>query len=164
MKPNLLHTYTGKYIDVFNPNPDDICIDDIAHSLAYQCRFAGHIHTHFSVAQHSVLVADFVSEEHKLQAILHDASEAYLVDIPRPIKALLPQYLEVEDRLMRVIADKFGFEYPLCDEVKEADDHSLQWEWTDLVLTDIGKQFCLSAEESEIIFLDMYEKFRIFAK
>lgn len=69
-----------------------------------------------------------------LATLLHDASEAYLLDIPRPIKHMLPQYLEAEDKLMRIIAKKYGFEYPLPEEVKQLDKQFLEIEWEWLML------------------------------
>lgn len=131
-----IRTYSGFYIDPLNPNPDAIQIRDIAHALTNQCRFAGHTHRRFSVAQHSIMVADAVPEEHKLAALLHDASEAYLLDIPTPVKAALSGYMEAEDRLMKVIADKFGFKWPLHISIKEADKKALEWEWHNCVVND----------------------------
>jgi len=123
-------------MNIFEPTLDMICIDDIAHSLSHQCRFGGHLPTFFSVAQHSVMTSKRVPQEHKLAALLHDASEAYLMDIPRPIKAHLTNYKELEDRLMELIALKFGFEYPLHPIVKKADEFMLRWEWHSLMLRD----------------------------
>lgn len=129
-----IRTYTGIYMNVFEPTPEMISIEDIAHSLSMQCRFGGHLPFFYSVAQHSLVVSKYVSKENKLAALLHDASEAYLMDIPRPIKMRLPDYKDIEDNLMKKIAEKFGFEYPLCDEIKKADDAVLQLEWDILMI------------------------------
>jgi hypothetical protein len=104
-----IRTFSGRYIDIFDPNPDDILIEDIAHALSHQCRFGGHIPKFYSVAQHSVFCANnpFISK--KLEALMHDASEAYLLDIPSPIKPRLTNYHEIENNLMMVIAEKFAF-------------------------------------------------------
>lgn len=131
-----IRTHRGFYINPFNPDPGAICIEDIAHALTNQCRFAGHTHRRFSVAQHSIMVADSVPTEHKLAALLHDASEAYLLDIPTPVKSQLPGYAEAEDRLMSLIAAKFGFNWPLHQAVKEADRNALEWEWHNAVVND----------------------------
>ena len=126
---NHIRTFTGLYIDVFDPTPDMICIEDIAHGLSNVCRFAGQIPEFYSVAHHSVLVHNRVQKEFRLQALLHDASEAYLGDMPSPIKRKLPAYKNVEKKLMKVIADKFGFDHKLHYSVKEADKNVLEMEW-----------------------------------
>lgn len=137
--PDCIRTYTGLYMNVFDPTPEMICIEDIAHSLAFQCRFGGHLPEFYSVAQHSVYVCDIVEanpgeDSVRLQALLHDASEAYLLDIPSPIKHKLDDYRKIEQRLMVAIADKFGFPYPLHQSVKDADKDLLRIEWDVLML------------------------------
>lgn len=122
-----IHTYKGHQFYAFDPREDDIDIDDIAHALALTCRYSGHCNKFFSVAQHSVLVSFLVPEEQALAALLHDAPEAYLTDIPRPIKHMLNEYgvpfSDVEDRIYKVIAKKYGCQYPLPNEVHEIDHH-----------------------------------------
>lgn len=118
MKKGWIQTFTGKKFYPLDPDPEQICIEDIAHSLSLQCRFSGHTKRFYSVAEHSVEVARnwFVDPDHreprtgKLMALLHDASEAYLSDIPRPLK-LLPEfafYREAEEHLQWMIWRKFG--------------------------------------------------------
>lgn len=84
-------TFSGRRFYPAAPHVDAGCLDDIAHSLAHQCRFAGHCFTSYSVAQHSVLVSQLCSPENQLVGLLHDATEAYLQDIIRPLKKLLGQ-------------------------------------------------------------------------
>lgn len=133
--PNCIRTVTGIYINVFEPTEDMVCIEDIAHSLCQQPRFGGHLPYFYSVAEHSLNCAYVIDDEGlKLDALLHDASEAYLMDIPKPIKGGLANYKEIEDRLMGVIASKFGFEYPLRKEVKAVDEEMLNFEWNYLML------------------------------
>src|SRR6478752_7418281 len=105
----VIRTFTGKWMDVFSPTPEMICIEDIAHALSLMCRFGGHTPTLYSVGQHSIHVSKLVGNKHKLAALLHDASEAYFMDIPRPIKKKVLEYGPIEDKLMKVIAEKFGF-------------------------------------------------------
>lgn len=152
--PGCIRTFTGRYVDPFDPKPDDIVIEDIAHALSNLCRFGGHTKRFYSVAEHSVLCAMLVPGEHKLAALLHDASEAYLVDIPTPIKNRLPGYVKAEDRLMKVIADKFGFQYPFSAEVKEADRGALALEWKHRVFR-VGLDGA-TPEEAEDVFLKNY--------
>jgi hypothetical protein len=116
-------TYTGHKVDPLNPNPDDIVIEDIAHALANICRFNGHVKHFYSVGQHALLCAASFLEEigasnfdelgsfdnaKVLALLLHDASEAYLCDVPKPIKPHMPGYAELEDRLQHTINVKYG--------------------------------------------------------
>ena len=121
-----LKTYSGVEIDLLNPKEEDILIEDIAHALANTCRFNGHVKRFYSVAEHSVLCANLIeNKRYQLDALLHDASEAYLGDITRPLKALLPNYMAIEERFQRVIAKKFGLSFPMPKEVKEIDNRML---------------------------------------
>lgn len=118
-------TASGRLVDPFDPDPCQFHITDIAHALARMPRFGGHLQRAWTVAQHSLAVCDLVPEEHKLGALLHDSSEAYLMDIPKPIKKRLPEYERVETVLMHALAKRFGFAFPLHKEVKEADQYML---------------------------------------
>ncbi len=131
---NCIRTFSGEYVDVLNPNPDFINITDISRSLSKQCRFGGHTQLFYSVAQHCLECSYLVKPEHQLAALLHDASEAYLMDIPSPIKHRLTNYKKIEDNLMRTIALKFGFTYPLSDQVKNIDKEMLEQEWSNIVI------------------------------
>ncbi|HEY9559765.1 MAG TPA: hypothetical protein VIR29_03130 [Anseongella sp.] len=132
--PDLFQTYTGKLIDFRNVHPEDIDIRDIAHGLAHITRFGGQAQNHITVAEHSLTVASLVPDEHKFTALMHDAAEAYLGDIPKPLKNLLPDYSRIEKYLMNIIAAKFGFEYPVHPIIKEADMEAIRREWQENVL------------------------------
>lgn len=134
-QPNSIRTFTGKYLDFTNIREDDICIEDIAHALSLMPRWAGHTKGLLSVGFHSICCSNIVSDEHQLAALLHDSSEAYACDIPKPLKDLMPQYKEIENKLMQIIANKFGFQYPLHEAVKEADNLLLEHEWNSYVLS-----------------------------
>jgi hypothetical protein len=129
-------TYTGRIFNPLDPSPDDIAIEDIAHALGNICRFTGHVREFYSVAQHSYLASQIVPAEHALTALLHDASEAYLSDVSRPIKTQ-PEfgntYKRYEERLERAIADRFGLQWPWPSEVKRADEALLRTEQRDLM-------------------------------
>lgn len=129
-----IRTVSGIYMNVFEPTPEMVCIEDIAHALSKQCRFGGHLPRFYSVAQHSVACMNNAEPAERLAALLHDASEAYLLDIPSPIKKRLANYNEIEEGLMRVIAEKFGFGWPLAAAVKDLDRKELEWEWHALML------------------------------
>lgn len=126
-------TYTGRHFDLADPQPDQIHTNDIAHALANECRFAGHTRYFYSVAQHSVLASQIVGPEHALEALLHDASEAYLKDIPRPLKQLLPDYRAIEQRVERAIRARFGLPEEQSAEVTQADRIMLATERRDLM-------------------------------
>lgn len=87
-------TQSATQVDILKPQAKQIRIDDICHGLAFVCRFNGQTRHHYSVAQHSLIVADIVPQEHKLAGLLHDATEAYLADIARPIKLLMVEAAE----------------------------------------------------------------------
>lgn len=131
---DVIRTHSLQWVDVFNPDPETLVIEDIAHALSNQPRFTGHTDSFYSVAQHSIMTAMLVPDEHKLTALMHDASEAYLMDIASPIKAKLANYKDIENGLMAAIAKKFGFTYPLPKEVKDADLKMLHSEWEDLMI------------------------------
>lgn len=102
-----ISTYSGKRFYPTNLEKSDIDINDIAHSLSNMCRFGGHSTRFYSVAEHSVLVSRSLPEKYALWGLLHDATEAYLVDIPSPVKQLFPEYKGLENELMKHIAKQF---------------------------------------------------------
>lgn len=114
-------TFTGKRFDTFDPKPHQFCIEDIAMSLSRICRFNGHSLFHYSVAQHCVLMARAVSPANAFAALMHDVSESYLPDMPGPVKRHFPNFVLAENLIMERAAAKFGFEWPLPDEVIAAD-------------------------------------------
>lgn len=134
-----IQTYSGKAFWPLEPDVEDICIEDIAHALSLQCRYAGHTKWHYSVAQHSILISQSVSPENALYGLLHDASEAYLVDIPRPIKhsPLLQSYREAERNLQTCICRKFGLPDQEPEEVRLMDRRILHNERSALLQTSV---------------------------
>lgn len=117
-----MQTASGLMFFHQDPRPEDICIEDIAAALSKICRYAGHCKQFYSVAQHSVLVSHFVEPEHALWGLLHDAAEAYVVDVPTPLKRLLPDYEKMEDNVLEVICRKFGLQPGMPAEVKRVDN------------------------------------------
>lgn len=130
-----IQTYTGKKFFPLNPRLSDICIEDIAHALSNICRFTGHCRDFHSVAFHSVLVSYVVSKQNSLYGLLHDASEAYLMDLATPLKrsGAFENYKIFEKNLQNLILDKFGIKGDEPAEVKEADTKMLATEARDLL-------------------------------
>ena len=131
-----MQTYTGRQFWPIDPRAEEICIADIAHSLANQCRFAGHCLSFYSVAQHSVIVSLTCDPGDALWGLLHDAAEAYLVDLPRPIKRhseLGACYRPLEEALMAVICKCFSLPLVEPASVKKADNVVLVTEMRDLM-------------------------------
>jgi hypothetical protein len=120
-----IQTASGKAFYPLRPRPDDICLTDIAHALGNLCRYGGQCRAFYSVAEHSVLLSYAVPPELAQWALMHDASEAYLIDIPKPLKPFLPQYLDAERRLMELIAARYGLEWPEPETLHEYDTRIL---------------------------------------
>jgi len=136
-KGDWIQTISGIAFYPLEPRPEEIQIYDIAHALSHQCRFAGHCRQFYSVAEHSVRVSRTVSPEFSLWGLLHDAAEAYLVDLPRPIKKWCEMgrlYQEIEDNLMLAICARFGLDPEMPAAVKEADTVLLVTEKRDLMV------------------------------
>lgn len=135
--PKFILTVSKAKLDPFDPDPDQINMSDIAHSLSNICRFGGHCSEFYSVAQHCVLVSEYLFERTKdivvsCAGLIHDASEAYMIDMPNPIKVRLPDYVKTEENLLSVIYKKF--QIPPCKAfVKNADMVLLATEARDLM-------------------------------
>lgn len=136
MKENYIQTYTGKKFDYLTASAADIEIEDIANALSNICRFCGHLPEFYSVAQHSVLCSQIVPVEFAFEALMHDAPEAYVQDIPAPLKALLPDYRRIETVVDGLIRDKFGLPRDHSPVVKYADLTMLATERRDLEIDD----------------------------
>ena len=138
-----IETFSGESFHFMIPSPDEVHISDIAQSLSKVCRFSGHCTRFYSVAEHSGIIADWLYEQTgdkalALQALLHDASETYLVDVPRPIKPFLTNYYEIEGRVMVAIFQRFGLPEKLDNRIKEADARILVDERRD-VMSESGR-------------------------
>lgn len=149
-----MQTFTGRRFWPFDPHPGDIDIRDVAHALALLCRFGGHCREFYSVAQHCVHVSECCPHEDALWGLLHDASEAYLVDVPRPIKraAGMETYVDAESRIQWAVCKRFGL--PLNDvgwpeapsSVHIADEALLATEARDLMGNAALETWCLRQE------------------
>ena len=168
--PHWIQTYSGRRFWVLAPHADDVDIRDIAHHLSLICRFTGACKYHYSVAQHSLLVSELVPDDCQLWALLHDAAEAYLSDVARPVKYQLGINL-IEGPILRAVAEKFGLDWPMPDEVHYADQIALaterrdlmklcSWEWsqTKRVIPDLARIVRMGMTEAEGLFLKRYRE------
>ena len=135
-----IETFSGGKFHFLTPQPEEIDIQDIAHALSLTCRFAGHTRVFYSVAEHSIRVAEIVPNKYKLLALLHDASEAYLPDLPRPEKASMPIFKSMEEVILQAIWRKYNIDFMLTTDgvVKEADNILLATEARDLMKNTDG--------------------------
>lgn len=139
-----LATYSGGKFFPLGPDPERVKIEDIAHALSNLCRYAGHVSRFWSVAAHSLEVSHRIEDRLTTDAamrdsafnyeavrrialtgLMHDASEAYLIDIPRPLKPLVFGYKQWEENVERAIATRFGLAFPWAAIVKEVDDEMI---------------------------------------
>jgi 5'-deoxynucleotidase YfbR-like HD superfamily hydrolase len=170
-----LQTVSGRWVNPFDPDPDQLDAGDIARALANQCRFGGHCRIFYSVAQHSVIVSELVESrggdtEDAFAALMHDATEAYLGDMPHPLKhrsQLGRSFREAEADLDQVIRERFGIRTDLL-EIKRVDRSLLAaerrafsaetWHWPELEGVeplDI-ELTALSPDEAERAFAERY--------
>jgi hypothetical protein len=146
-----IETQSGGRFDLPVPLAEQVNIEDIAHSLSLKTRFNGQSTCFYSVAQHSVLCAQFLWGQYKdfdlaFAGLMHDASEAYIPDVPRPLKPLLTNFKEIEDGILEVICRKFGVQWPLPKEYKEADDVLLATEALAFMAPGVLKRWNLPCE------------------
>ena len=166
-KPATIYVYSGGTIDPLDPDPADIKLADIAHSLALQCRWTGHVTKRYSVAEHCVKASQITED---LETLMHDGSEAYLCDFARPLKqapGFGELYLKYELVLEQAIAERFGLNPPpMSPATKYADDQMLFRE-AKVLVPMLGKEMpepdpgtpqveCWGPEEAEEKFLERF--------
>jgi uncharacterized protein len=166
-----IQTYLGGKFHILNPQQDEIDIRDIGHALAMMCRFTGHVRRFYSVAEHCVLGSLLVPQKDALWFLLHDASEAYIADINRPLKhftGIGSEYLPVEALIMKEICQKFRLSLDEPASIKKTDNAMLiaekeqllaplEWDskWGDIKAAEI-KVRCWAPEVAEVEFLHRY--------
>jgi hypothetical protein len=167
-----IQTASGGIFHILNPQQSEILITDIAHALSMMCRFTGHVRRFYSVAEHSVHASRIVPPQDALWALLHDASEAYIADLNRPLKhftAVGPIYSEVEAKIMNAICTKFHLAAEQPQSVHDADTAMLyaeklqlmppkEWDvrWsTDQTPADVQTR-CWAPDVAKAMFLSRY--------
>lgn len=144
MHPINVMTYTGKLVDILSIKPNDICIEDIAHSLALQCRYTGHIKEFYSVAQHCVLMSELDLPSDPMARLLHDAAETYISDLATQIKRNIKidgrSIKNIEVGILVVIGEVFDVDFPSA--------------WDDII---IGDEMMLKAE-SELLMNEAFQE------
>ena len=164
-------TFSGNRFYPLEPRIDRVAIEDIAHGLAYQCRFNGQTCEFYSVAQHSLVVASLVPPGLRLAALLHDAAEAYLGDMVKPLKVLLPEFAAIEDKVTLIISEAFGVDFSDYAPIKKADlialatekrdlmPHSVErWAYLDLVRALPAPIVPMSPRDAKLAFLDEFAR------
>lgn len=129
-------TKCGIVVDLINPDPDTILIEDIAHGLANNCRWNGHTQKFWSVAQHCCMMYDMAHDGEKLTGLFHDAEEAYWGDMIKPLKNIIkekcPEIIERMRYLRKLIFDKFSI--PEIGGATNSNDFTcLEWEFENII-------------------------------
>lgn len=142
-----IETYTGRMFKPLYPDPRAVSVIDIAHALANQCRYSGHTIWHYSVAHHSCLLAQYTEQVLKrpaiecLQILMHDAPEAYLVDIPRPVKQYMPEFRKWDHGINDAVREWLGVAHlPIPDYQDELDSRIISDERAQL-MSDSGNDW-----------------------
>ena len=169
-----IQTHSGEAFSFQEYRPETIKIEDIAHALANLCRFVGHTDRYYSVAEHCVVMSRQVDPEHALEALMHDAAEAYIGDVSRPLKSMLPEYQELQYTVEFWIKTRFGLSHEMPQAVKQADKRMLITECEQLLWPpaapwdglegvapfDDMRLSCLPPETAKRQFLDRYATLR----
>lgn len=162
---------SGAWFDLLDPAASDFTIDDIAHGLAHTCRYAGQADGFYSVAEHSILVSE-IALGHEYAALLHDAAEAFIGDVTRPLKQLLPEYKRLEKSIEEAIFARFDVDGVHPDvkkadlEVLAAEQAQLMPEGTDAWASEAGispapiRVERMPPEEAKLRFLERYRALR----
>lgn len=140
-----IQTHSGIAFFPFDPKPEMIDINDIAHALSMICRYNGHTKKFYSVAEHSVVMSNCVPKEHALATLIHDAAEAYIADLARPIKHNVSGYKEIEEKILEVIYEAFNAWPTVLDmhQILHADLRMLATERGQVMGTNVHPWVCL---------------------
>jgi len=136
-KAGVFNTRNGLLVDLHNPTVDMIIVEDIAHALSNICRFGGHTAGHYSVLEHSYLVAALAPLQYRAEALMHDAVETYLGDVIKPLKNILGRvYTDLEHTFEELIIEKFNLNRDSLDAIKQYDIEALELEHRAYILDE----------------------------
>lgn len=165
-----IETYTGRQFRYDDIEHNDIDIEDIAHALANMTRFCGHCHSFYSVAEHSVgTMLNIDNPKLRFEALMHDAHEAYMGDIPAPLKLCWPEIKTVEKKIEAAVRKRFKLPEVMTPEVKVADLRMLAtekiflmsdntWESLEGVSPYPSNIQMLPPEDAKWLFLNYFDK------
>lgn len=175
-KGDWMQTFTGKQFYPADPHSDDYDINDVAHALSQLCRYGGHTSRFYSVAEHSILMSEVAEElfglEGAYEALMHDGSEAYLPDIPKPVKNSFPAIDKAAQAIEKDFNRFFCIPFPMSPEIKDIDTRIVVDEKQALMNTHGNVKWhkyndvwplgvdirCLSPVEAEAIFLKRFRR------
>ena len=159
-----INTFSGLKINLINPKPEQISIYDIARGLSNNSHFGGHVPEFFSIAQHCDLVCHLMENENKfsqeelLCGLLHDASEAYLGDMVKPLKVHIPKFQKIEDNMQKVILEKFKIDPNIMPKIKKYDKDAQYLEFTCFYRKGVSFEH-LNPTESFEKFMERFHKY-----
>lgn len=162
IETGIIQTLSGKQFNLLEPTPEMIDIHDIAAGLANKGHFSGLTPSFFSIAQHCVMVCDefsfwdfSIDPKLKLLALLHDAAEAYIGDVIKPLKVRIPQFAEIEENIMKVICTKYGMDYSSLHLIKSTDLFIQEVEYN--AFYNEGRITYMNPKQAKLEFLDRFK-------
>jgi len=161
IETGIILTLSGKQFSLFEPTPEMIDIRDIAAGLSNKGHFSGLTPSFFSIAQHSIMVCDEFSFLYphndpglKLLALLHDAAEAYIGDMIKPLKVRIPQFVEVEENIMKAICTKYEMDYSSLHLIKAIDLYIQRVEYN--AFYNKGRIDYMNPQQANNLFIDHF--------
>ncbi|HCY40720.1 MAG TPA: hypothetical protein DHV48_05100, partial [Prolixibacteraceae bacterium] len=162
IETGIIQTISGKQFNLFEPTPEMIDIRDIATGLANKGHFSGLTPSYFSIAQHCVMVCDefsfwdfSIDPKLKLLALLHDAAEAYIGDMIKPLKVHIPQYAEIEENIMKAICAKYSLDFSSLHLIKSTDLFIQEVEYS--AFYNQGRITYMNPQQAKLEFLDRFK-------
>lgn len=160
-----IRLFSGKFFDFSTPSADDITLEDIAKGLSREFRFTGQTKRPYSVAQHTVYCSlQPGTPLEQFERLHHDDSESIMKDIPKPLKNLLPDYQELENKIQEVLNKKFDIPFPLSESCHKIDKEIFTWEYKGIMLNEYDFEYW-DIEKAEKLWLERhYELLKMLGK